>query len=279
MTREILVINPTRKKSSKKTTVKKRKRRKTTEKRSSTMAKRKRRSPRRNPAPKRRPSRTRRARKIVRRASKTFSALEIKNALKDAPPALIGMFGAKFAAKLGASGAMEADPTSWTWRSYLQGAAGAIGSAFLLGSVRAKWGKEALKGGINLMLYELVQNELVASSPTAMNWLGQEDIEPYEPTEYMGDYGEDEYDEDEYVPGNVYPNSVGEPYLLGQDGNWYPIDETNRLPESTSSYVSDDLVTPGPLGDQLVPVSDLGKSDDWDRAFLEGEDPYKQAFF
>lgn len=277
MTREILVINPRRKK---RTTTKKRRKTtaKRTKRRTTTMPRRRTRrktttTARRNPAPRRR---RRTARRVARRAGSAAvgTARSIKEILKDAPFGVLGMLAAKLTAKLGGAGATETDPASWGAREYLQGAAGAVGAGFLLSSIRNSWGKEALRGGLYLMLYKIVQNELIANSPTATTWLGQDDeLEPYYPTEYMG------MGQDQYVPGNVYPNSAGEPYLLGQDGNWYPIEETHRLPEETSAYVGDDLVTPGPLGDELVPVTALGKTDAWDKAFLEGEDPYRAAFF
>lgn len=241
------------------------------------MAKRRRKAPKSNPAPRRRrrssiTKRTTRA--LGRRSRGAVSAMKINEVLKSAPPAMIGMFAAKFASKLGGAGSSETDPSSWNWRSYLQSAAGAMASSFLLGSVKPAWAKKALEGGVYFTLFKLIENELIANNATASQWLGE--IPEYVPDEYMQGLEEQE----DYVPGNVYPNSVGEPYLLGEDGNWYPLEDTHRLPETTSQYMGDSLTRPGPLGDELVPVTSLGGSDDkFDRAFLEGEDSYSKAFF
>lgn len=203
------------------------------------------------------------ARRAARYAKGTLAGMNIRDALKNAPPQLVGMFAAKWAAKRFGGGATETDPQSWNWRSYMQMGIGALGAGFLVQALSQKrtWGQKTLEGGITLMLYKLVQNELVAGNAWATGAFGEDEPE-YLPTEYMG--------ESQYLQGNVYPGTDGRPYLLGEDNQWYPIDDDARL--------SDDLVPVGPLGDDLVPVGPLGE-DKWGRALLGQSDPYTEAFF
>lgn len=277
--REILTINPVRRKKRKtkkkvavkaKTTKRKRTVRKavsknpSTKKRSTTMAKQKKKAVRRKL--RRNPSRKRRATTYAR---STLAGMNVKKALKNVPPSLVGMMAAKWASKLFKAGSTETDPESWTWRSYLQGGLGALAGGFLMQMVKPGWGQKTLEGGINLILYKVVQNELVAGNAWATNQFGQEN--DYVPDEYMEGLGAGEY-----IPGEVYPGTDGSPYLLGEDNQWYPVDDSYRLPEAD---MSDDLVPVsrlGGLGDDLVPVGPLGE-DKWGRALLS--DDYTEAFF
>jgi hypothetical protein len=69
-----------------------------------------------------------------------------------------------------------------------------------------------------------------------------------------------------YTPGQVYTNEAGEPFILGADNQWVPMDDGQEL-----AYGQDDdwtmlgqnaLEVPGPLGfaDVLEPVGRLGAS-------------------
>lgn len=216
-----------------------------------TMAKRrKRRTTRR--APRRNPSRVRRAtRRVTRRASGAFQGLNFKSALKNIPMNTLGMFAAKWAAKRFGQSATETDPTTWNYASYLKGAAGAAAAGFIANMLRRGTGQRVLEGGMSLMLYKLVQNELVVNSPF---WTGQ-----------LG--ADDDYTR---TPGTVEANSAGDYYVLGEDYVWRPLDGADDYRMQPELY--GDLVQPGPLGfgDALVQPGALGADVDamYARSFL-----------
>ena len=179
-----------------------------------------RRSPRRNPSPA--PARRKgRGRAIARRVL----GLDYRAALKNIPLNVVGMFAAKWLAKRGEPAAAEFDPESWSGMSYLKGAVGASAAAFAANAVKPGSGQRVLEGGLALMLYKIIQIELIPKSETASNWFGQDETPGYQ-------------------PGDVETNEANEPYILGENGQWIPLDESARaLPE-----YGDVLETPGRLG-------------------------------
>lgn len=192
-----------------------------------------------------------RRRRVVRRAGAraAFSGLNFKTALKNIPLNTFGMFAAKWAAKRFGQAATETDPTSWNYASYLKGAAGAAAAGLLANMLRSGTGQRVLEGGMSLMLYKLVQNELIVNSPF---WTGQ--------------LGAEEEGEG-YSPGDVETNSAGEPYILGDDLEWYPLtgaDESGMYGAGGGA-----LVTPGPLGDALLTPGPLGATTDIDNMMLK----------
>jgi hypothetical protein len=156
------------------------------------------------------------------------------------------MFAAKWAAKRFGDEASETDPGSWNWASYVKGAIGAVGAALLIKQLKPGMAQKALEGGMNLMMFKALQNEVIAKNDWAVSQFGAED--DYIPEEYLLT-GDNEW-------------------FLGQDGNYYPAQEDYRMPEA--SY-GDVLEPVGPLGfgDALEPVGPLGDSDD----------PYAAAWF
>lgn len=205
----------------------------------------------------RNPSRRRRVARAASRVRSTFAGMNFKQALKNVPAGLLGMFAFKFGAKRFGEAASETDPESWNSMSYIKGTLGALIAGFLAQHIRPGMGQKVLEGGLLLAGYKLVQNELVVKSETAMNWLGEDDTK-YFPSEY------------------VSTDSQGTPYLLGQNGQWYPVDERHRLPEY-SGY-GDQLEPPGRLGDQLEPPGRLG--DAWQDAYFgQAADPFAKGFF
>jgi hypothetical protein len=261
--KEILLLNPSKRRRTKKrankrtkratkkrTTVRRRvtknpARKSAAAKKGTTMA-RKRKKPVRR-IRRRNPSRTRRT--IRRAGSRGIRGLNFKSALKNIPLNTFGMFAAKWAAKRFGDAATETDPATWNYASYLKGAAGAAAAGFLMNMVRPGTGQRVLEGGMSLMLYKLVQNEMIAGSSF---WAGQLGAE-----------------EEGYSPGDVETDSSGAPYILGDDRNWYPL--TGE--EETGMYGGDQkLVAPGPLGDALIPPGPLGAASDVDnlmvRSFL-----------
>jgi len=271
--KEVYLINPTtrkkRKKSVKKSATttkpraKKRAKRATTKRRVvkkatmsikrqttagvSTMAKkRKKRSYKKNPSPPRRRSRPARSykKRAISRVRSTFSGLNFKGALKNIPYAQFGMFGAKFLAKKFGGGALEADPESWTWKQYLQGGLGAAAAGFLAQMIKPGSGQRVLEGGLNLIVYEMIQNELITGSEWATEQFGE-------------DEGEEDYS---YQPGDVESDETGKTYLLGEDYAW------RELPEADVSGMGR-LEPVGPLG-RLEPVGPLGGTTDVYRSAL-----------
>lgn len=202
------------------------------------MAKRRRRKTTTRRAPRRNPSRRRRtARRVARSAGGAFAGLNLKTALKGIPLNTLGMMAAKWAAKRFGQAATETDPASWNYASYLKGAAGAMVAGFLANMVKRGSGQKVLEGGMSLMLYKLVQNELIAGSTF---WSGQ-----------LG--AQDRY------PGVIEENSAGEPFILGEDYVWRPLegaDDYRMLPDS--GMYGSALVEPGPLGEALVAPGPLG---------------------
>lgn len=213
-----------------------------------TMAKKKRKAAKRR-APRRNPSRARRARRAVaRRASSSFAGLNFKQALKGIPLNTLGMFAAKWAAKRFGEAASETDPATWNYASYLKGAAGAAVAGFLANMVKRGSGQKVLEGGMSLMLYKLVQNELIAGNSF---WSGQ-----------LGAAGA-------RVPGTVEENSAGEPYILGEDYQWYPLSGADNDRIDAYEMYGDSLVQPGPLGfgEALVQPGPLGFGADLDEIY------------
>lgn len=262
--KEILLLNPrrkrgktTRKRTTKRSPAKRRTtRRRTTARRKpaarrvaatkgvTTMAKsRRRRKTTTRRAPRRNPSRRRRAaRRVARSASGAFAGLNLKTALKGIPLNTLGMMAAKWAAKRFGQPATETDPGSWNYASYLKGAAGAAVAGFLANMVRRGSGQKVLEGGMSLMLYKLIQNEFIAGSTF---WSGQ-----------LGATNQ-------RYPGVIEENAAGEPFILGEDYQWRPLEgaDNYRMMPDSGMYGSA-LVEPGPLGEALVPPGPLGASID-----------------
>jgi len=251
-----------RKRSARKTTTKRRapaKRaaaRTTTKRKVATMAKRRKRTTtRRKARPRRNPSSVKRyARRAARRSSSALRGLNFKGALKNVAYYQVGMFGSKWLAKRFGGGASEIDPESWGWKEYLQGALGAVATGFLAQMVKPGSGQKVMEGGLSLMVYEMIQNELITGNEWAASQFGEEE-------DYYG-----------YVPGDVEQDETGRSYLLGEDQQWH------ELPESVQgSYGSLEPVGPlgstlepvGPLGSTLEPVGPLGADDPYRKALLD----------
>lgn len=195
---------------------------------------RKKRSYLRNPSPRRYMKRA------ARSARATFGSLDFKGVLKDVPYYQFGMFASKWIAKRFGGGASETDPASWTYKEYLKGGLGAVAAAFLAQMAKPGSGKKVLAGGINLMIYEMIQNELISGNEWATGQFG---------------YGENPG----YMPGDVEQDESGRSYLLGEDLQW------RALPEEGMQGALEPV---GPLG-QLEPVGPLGAVDPYRRALLD----------
>ena len=212
-------------------------------KRGTTMAAKKKRAPakRKRPYKKRNPSAA--SRRAYSRARSTFAGLNIKGALKDVPATQLGMFATKWLAKRFGPDATEIDPESWNWSSYLKGGLGAVLAGFIAQMVKPGMGQKVMAGGLNLMFYKMIQNELVADSTWASEQFGAQE-------------------DPDYLPGDVETGTDGREYFLGQDYQWH------QLPDDTS--MSGPLEPVGPLGayEPLQPVGPLGDAD-LDQAYRE----------
>jgi hypothetical protein len=206
-----------------------------TKKRSSSK---KRKAPRRNP-------RRRTYRRAVSRARSTFAGLNIKSALKDVPLTQVGMFATKWLAKRFGPDATETDPDSWNWSSYLKGGLGAVIAGFLAQTIKPGAGQKVLAGGLNLVVYKLIQNELIADNDWAEEQFGA---------------GQEEG----YLPGDVEDDEYGNSYLLGEDEQWHQLPEAGVMGEMQrvgplgEMGAMEKLTPPGPLGDDAVADAMLG---------------------
>ena len=202
----------------------------------------KRKKARKNPAPKRR--RRSAVRKTAKRAAKRMTAgLNFKTAIKNMIPIQIGMFSAKWLAKRFGDGASETDPASWGMWDYIKGAAGSGAAAMVINMIKPGWGQKVLEGGMNLMAYKAIQNELVAPNP----WANEQ-------------FGEDEdYIPDEYLMTGY--SGADDEWGYAQDGTPIPLDDRHRMP--VAGY-GDELAPPGRLGgdNSLYPLGPMGESDD-----------------
>jgi hypothetical protein len=190
---------------------------------------------RRNPSPRRTA--------ITRRVRSGLTSLNFKTSLKNAPIMAIGMFVTKFAAKRG-GGALEDDRASWSGMSYVKGGIGSIAGAYLANIIKPGLGQKLLDGSFAFLMYKAIQNHVVPKNDFLMNQFGQAAT---------------------YMPGDVATNEAGEPFILGQDNEWIPLDEGGgEMPELAygEDYYDygDVLEPPGRLGmgQVLEPPGRLG---------------------
>lgn len=213
---------------------------------------------RRNPASPPRKRRRRNpttARRAARAVRKSFFGLDFRKALGDMPYIQAGMFAAKAGAKILDPDATETDPATWNWSSYFKGAIGATVAGMVVNSFRRGKGQKVLEGGLNLMAFKAIENELIAGSG---GWiernLGQ-DVE-------IEMLGQGDYTPDEYLMTGDDAN----PYAYDQDGNPYPADDRHRMPAYNVGAEALEPVTA--LGSEaLEPVTALGQ-DPWRAAYI-----------
>ncbi|OGO03685.1 MAG: hypothetical protein A2Y72_07745 [Chloroflexi bacterium RBG_13_53_26] len=208
------------------------------------------------------PSRARTiARRVGTRARGAFAGLNFKGALKEVPMELIGMFSAKWAAKRFGNPATETDPASWNAASYIKGALGAVGGGILMNMIKPGSGHDVLRGGLSLMAYKLIENKGIANSPFWSAQLGADESAAR-------------------VPGVIEMNGLGEPFILGEDYQWRPLNGADDY-RAISGYGADEyvmgdaLVRPGPLGaeemygDALVRPGPLGAEEMYGESLLD----------
>lgn len=181
-------------------------------------------------------------RAMATRARGAIGGLSFKAALKTVFATQAGMFAATWAAKRGASefGATQTEPESWNNMAYIKGALGAVTAGFVANMVRPGMGQKVMEGGLNIMIFKLIQNELVPKSEWAVNAFGQADT------------------------GNeIIVDETGAPAMVGRYGEVLPLDESHRMQELPEySGMGDALAPVGPMGEALVRPGRLGMSAD-----------------
>lgn len=255
--REILLMNPRKKKKKTKKTARTTKRVKTRKTGVKTMAKK---TAKKNPVRRKKTTKRRSARKIARRASQAIMGINVKSTFKNVIPTQIGMFSAKWAAKRLSDefGATETDPESWSAMSYVKGSLGAFVAGVAFNSIKAGSGQKVFDGGINLMIFKALENEVINKNDWARGQFGADD---YVPDEYLLT-GNDDFEVPELLGAD------GTPLMVGYDGSVVPSDDRHRLPEipMDGMGMGMELETPGRLGDVLEPAGPLGA------------DPYYKAY-
>lgn len=174
-----------------------------------------------------------RTRRAASKIGRSFMGLQFAQALKSLPAYQLGMFSAKFAAKLGGTSASEEDPGSWNWASYIKAALGGVVSGIALNMFKPGTGQKVLEGSLNFMAFKLIQNELISKNTTAKKWLGA--------------------DEEELV----FTGEEAYPELITVEGDILPADNEYRI--------AGQLEPPGRLGATLEPQGAMG--DVYARAF------------
>jgi len=210
------------------------------------------------------PSNPPKRRAIARRAAKRLGGaimgLNIRRAFADVLPTQAGMFAAKWAAKRfpGTSAATEIDPESWSAMSYVKGGLGAFIAGIAVNAIKPGAGQSVLAGGINLMVFKAIENELINKSDWAKGQFGED--EPYTPDEYLMTGADD----DIALPALMGPDDA--PMMFDESGNAVPATDDYRLPEVPMDGYGNVLEVPGPLGDSLEIPGRLGQ-DPFTRAY------------
>lgn len=259
----ILTINPKKIGSTKKNKTarkknvmaKKRTKKRTTARKNPAPIKRRRRRARANPS---------RTRSAARKATTILSGLKIPTATVNALKATGGMLAAQFAAKRFAEGG-GANEQEWSWKNYAFGVGGAFAAGIGGELIKKGSGHEFLKGGLSLMMYKFVTNELAQKSEWINSALGEESAY------ILGTDGQYR------APGEEYIGDAGETYILGEDGYWNEADaEISGNEDYYDEMSGSELAPPGVLGGTLAPPGELG--DAYADTFGGEDDSYKRAF-
>lgn len=212
-----MAANPKKKKARKSTTTKKRRRR-----------------ARRNPSTK----------TIVRRARSNSLFGPVEGAARNMGMMMLGAMAAKAIQRRAGNGKSEAE--NWEWKDYAWASAGVLGASVLAKSVLKRSTADQqriLEGGMLMILFKAVTQELVPMSETATKWLGDDD--------------------NYYSPGDEYVTQTGETYVLGSNGSW---SEQSNIPRLVGATIEDEPEVllgegAGPvtsLGEGVTPVTNLG---------------------
>ena len=185
-------------------------------------------------------------------AGRMLGGLNLPKATVDATKAAGGMLIAQFFAKKFAGGGGANNP-DWTVKNYAFAALGALAAGLAGNMIKKGSGQEMFKGGLSLVLYKIVTNEIAPQNKWLESQLGQFDqLNPaYSAAGYLPAYEYDVEEDTEYLLGQ---------YAEAADPN-YPDIGQDEFP------LGEPVVRAGTLGEAITEVSDLG------------EDPYSAAFY
>lgn len=189
-----------------------------------------------------------------------IAGLGVGAALRSQIPMLAGALGTRIVQKKWGEKDYEAD---WDMKDYMLALLGAFGTGLLVKHVfkaSPATSQKVLEGGIFLVGYKALNDQVIAKSDTLKDWLAEdEDTQGAIPE----DEGSWEGGEAAYQPGDIYMGEDGGQYVYGADGYWRPANEAHRRPDILGDVVS----PPGHLGD--APLSPPGHL---------GADPYVDAY-
>ncbi len=153
-------------------------------------------------------------------------------------PMVAGALAAKLAQKKFGDGTEETG--NWTWKDYLTGALGVAAVSWAskgLFKGRPGTSQAIMDGGMLILAYKIITNEIVPMSETAQKWLGQDDGTGAQPDD------EGSWAAGGFSVGDLYEDDSGVTYVLGADGLWRTADNSHRqLPDGTG--LSGNLVRP-----------------------------------
>ena len=160
-----------------------------------------------------------------------FGGLGLGGALKFMGGAAVGIAAAMLCRKK--FGKVDQSWKNWEIRDYVMAALGGFGVAAIARygfKVKPETSGAMIKGALAVIMFRILQDEIVPQSPTLQNWIGAEGEGSW--SGYGGA-------ESMYGPGDLYLGE-GETYVMGEDGQWRGIDEEAR--------VLGGLTAPGSLG-------------------------------
>ena len=177
--------------------------------------------------------------------------------IQQAARALLPMVGGALAAKVSQKrfGDKTSETGTWTMRDYIAGFLGSLvasyGARHVLKST-ASTQQKVLEGGLLVLAFKAITTALVPMSDTMKEWLGD--------------------DGQVYRPGNTFQSTDGSSYMLGEGGDWIPIDRYLPAGEEVGQedwqQMGDSIIEPGALGDSIIEPGALG--DAYDNAWSSG---------
>jgi hypothetical protein len=177
-----------------------------------------------------------------------FGGLGLGQAAKVTLHGMIGIAAASMLRKK--FGDVDDARGNWGWKDYLMAGLGALAASTIAKHVfkaSPDTSKNILVGGLVLIGYRILTDEVLPKNDTLKKWFGEEGPE--------GSWqGLGAGEEPGYLPGDVMLGEGGEgDYVMGEDMNWRPIDDTHRqLPEYAGQDESayDGLTNPGSMGEE-----------------------------
>jgi len=221
------------------------------------------------------PSRGSRVRRYAGRAvagaRSFFGGLGIGDSLRFMGGAGIGIAAAMLVRRK--FGKVDQSWKNWELRDYIMAALGGFGAAALARygfKVKPETSGAMIKGALSVIMFRILQDEVIPMSPTLQAWIGEGGEGSW------SGYGADEMTG--YSAGDLYLGE-GETYVMGEDGQWRGIDESNRVGFGA-------LTRPGSLGEEmygeemygaLSPPGSLGE-EMYGEEMYGAADPYASAY-